>query len=429
MKSLKRFLALALALVCLPFAAPAEEPVPVHYVGTATLTLKVRVEPDREARSVDTIPERATVYVLEITNEEWLLVKTERATGYVLAKYVTGMLDAGGVDLSLLLEPPEIPDGEDPFTAQVEAFEENYVAYVMSADYLYETPDPDGRRIRHIDAGKELVVSTVSGDWSLVRYRNTEGYMLNSSLYKWDRLDPFAGEIPGLHVLPVVVFLSSTADVYSVEDNSILKDYPLPPGSCIAAYERDLLGRYRTPYHRTMGYVRADQVACELSVVPWQDARPGDLIAAMTTYYAVGVLTEKYRGRNWNIYLSTSMLSGTVLQPGQAFDMNQTIGPYRRSTGYHEAPIISSDAASGYGGGTCQVNTTFYVTNITLPILITHRRVHSDNDVGITYVPRGFDAAVGSGGINLQLVNTLPYAIRYQFFVSDGVMTCCIFRV
>jgi len=24
--------------------------------------------------------------------------------------------------------------------------------------------------------------------------------------------------------------------------------------------------------------------------------------------------------------------------------------------------------------------------------------------------------------------NTLPYAIRYQFLNSDGVLTCCIFR-
>ena len=30
--------------------------------------------------------------------------------------------------------------------------------------------------------------------------------------------------------------------------------------------------------------------------------------------------------------------------------------------------------------------------------------------------------------INLTLENTLPYAIRYQFFDCDGVLTCCIFR-
>ena len=39
---------------------------------------------------------------------------------------------------------------------------------------------------------------------------------------------------------------------------------------------------------------------------------------------------------------------------------------------------------------------------------------------------QGFDAAVGGGNINLTLENTLPYAIRYQFFDCDGVLTCCI---
>ena len=80
----------------------------------------------------------------------------------------------------------------------------------------------------------------------------------------------------------------------------------------------------------------------------------------------------------------------------------------------------------GYGGGTCQVNTTFYVCTIQVPLLVTHRKVHAE--VGMDYIPKGFDAAVGGGNINLTMKNTLPYAIRYQFMNSDGVLTCCIFR-
>ena len=72
------------------------------------------------------------------------------------------------------------------------------------------------------------------------------------------------------------------------------------------------------------------------------------------------------------------------------------------------------------------MNTTFYAATIQVPILVTHRRVHAD--VGIYYIKQGFDAAVGGGNINLTLENTLPYAIRYQFFDCDGVLTCCIFR-
>ncbi|MBE5793432.1 MAG: hypothetical protein E7323_01975 [Clostridiales bacterium] len=398
----------------------------INYVGKASSALKVRVEPDKNARGVDSVPKNSTVYVLELVGEDWAKIKTSNTTGYVLAKYISNMQDVSHLSAEELDEPEELPDGSDPFVAEVTEFKEGYKALVLTSDYIYETPTTNAPKVAHVLAAKEVIVSTVSGDWCLMRYKNTEGYMLCSSLYMWDRLDPYAGEIPGLTVMPKIVVTNRTAEVYSMEDNSILKDYPMPPGSCLTVYEKDALGRYRTPYHRTMGYINEDAVAYEMDVVPWEDAQPGDLIAAMTTFYAVGVTTLNYQGRNWNIYLATSMINGTVLQPGQAYDMNATIGPYRKSTGYHEAPIMSQDALTGYGGGTCQVNTTFYMTNIMLPILINHRRPHAD--VGIYYVPRGFDAAVGGGDINLQLTNTLPYAIRYQFFISDGVLTCCIFR-
>ena len=120
------------------------------------------------------------------------------------------------------------------------------------------------------------------------------------------------------------------------------------------------------------------------------------------------------------------MNTGTILQPGEEYNQHQTIGPFSQSTGYHKAPIMKKDALWGYGGGTCQVNTTFYIATIPLPILVTHRRVHAD--VGIYYAKKGFDAAVGGGSINLIMTNTMPYAIRYQMFVSDGVVTCCIYK-
>ena len=431
---MKRFLVLLMAallafspLMALAEAGGEDEEETIAYIGKASVALKVRVEPNKDARGMNSVPKNATVYVLELVNDEWAKIKLEKGEGYVMTKYITNMQEVSNLSVSDLLEPEKLPDGSVPFEADVTEFKEGYKAQTLTPAYIYESPNTNSGRVVYVPAATWITISTVSGDWSWVRYKNSEGYMLSSALYMWDRLDPYAGEIPGLSVMPKVIFLNRTCEVYSLEDNTPLKDYPLPPGSCIAVYEKDALGRYQTPYHRTTGYVNGDAVAYEMDVVPWEDAQPGDLIAAMTTYYAVGVTTLNYQGRNWNINLATHMINGTVLQPGQTYDMNKTIGPYRKSTGYHEAPIMSQDALTGYGGGTCQVNTTFYMTNIQLPILVTHRKVHAD--VGIYYVPRGFDAAVGGGDINLQLTNTLPYAIRYHFFMTDGALTCCIFRV
>jgi vancomycin resistance protein YoaR len=73
------------------------------------------------------------------------------------------------------------------------------------------------------------------------------------------------------------------------------------------------------------------------------------------------------------------------------------------------------------------VNTTLYNALIRAPILINWRKVHAD--VGIYYAPVGFDAAVGGGDITMIFTNTLPYAIRINFFMTDGCMTAGIFRV
>lgn len=427
---MKRLVTMLLAalLAFSPLMALAEaEEASIAYIGKASVALKVRVEPSKDARGMNSVPKNATVYVLELVNDDWAKIKLDNGEGYVMTKYISNMQEVTGLSVSDLLEPEKLPDGSRPFEADVTEFREGYKAQTLNPAYIYEAPNTNSGRVVYVPAATWLTISTVSGDWSWVSYKGTQGYMLSSSLYMWDRLDPYAGEIPGLAIMPKVIFLNRTCEVYSLEDNTPLKDYPLPPGSCIAVFEKDALGRYQTPYHRTTGYVNGDCVAYEMDVVPWEDAQPGDLIAAMTTYYAVGVTTLQYQGRNWNINLATHMINGTVLQPGQTYDMNKTIGPYRKSTGYHEAPIMSQNALTGYGGGTCQVNTTFYMTNIQLPILITHRKVHAD--VGIYYVPRGFDAAVGGGDINLQLTNTLPYAIRYHFFMTDGALTCCIFRV
>ncbi|MBE5801771.1 MAG: hypothetical protein E7319_05720 [Clostridiales bacterium] len=425
-------LALLMALLSVGFAEETDTDAAeqtgdqITHMGKASVALKVRIEPNKDARGIDSIPKNATVYIIEQTNDEWVKVHTSNTTGYVMVKYITNMQDINDLSVEEVMSPSDLPDGTVPFDAELLPFRDGYKAYLLTGAYMFATPHQESEKITYVSANKEVIVSQVSGDWCYARYQNKEGYMLNSGLYKWDRIDPYAGEIPGLTVMPKIAFITKTAEVYAVADNKSLKDYPVTPGACVAVYEKDPLGRYQTPYHRTMGYLEEDVIGYTMDVVPWDQAQPGDLIAAMTTFYAVGVSTLQYQGRNWNIYLASSMINGTVLQPGQEFNMNETIGPYRKSTGYHEAPIMSQNATTGYGGGTCQVNTTFYMTNIQVPILITHRKVHAD--VGIYYVPRGFDAAVGGGSINLTLVNTLPYAIRYQFFITDGVMTCCIFR-
>ena len=429
------FLLLLAAMMALsPLCALAQEAAeddldPITHTAIASVALKVRRSPSKDALAGDSIPRDSFVYIIEL-GEEWCKVRTTRMEGYVLTEYLDDItlydLEAaeanGTADLEIeVADPVEAPG----FTTSPDNFYEGYYAYAVKNAIIYLEPNELSRKIGTIPMYDKLIVSEVSGEWCLGRYENTCGYIRTSSLFKWDRIDPYVGEIPGLDIMPYLAFVNHTTTIYSMEDDSVLKT--INPGAAIAVFELDEEGRYPLPYWRTTGYIKEEDVAWIVPVKDWESAESGDLISTMSTYYAVGISTLQYQGRNWNIRLSSSMITGTILQPGEEYNQHQTIGPFSQSTGYHKAPIMKKDALWGYGGGTCQVNTTFYIATIQLPLLVTHRKVHAD--VGIYYAKKGFDAAVGGGDINLTMVNTMPYAIRYQMFVSDGLVTCCIYKV
>lgn len=398
------------------------------YVATASVDLKMRRGPGREYYGAGQVRKGDLVYILEL-GEEWSKIRTQRNTGYVLTQYLKDLRD---YDASRGVVGDAANPSREPLSITVgtgdSSFKQGYKATTVKTAVMRAEPDDRSRGLTSIPTYRDVIVSHVQGDWSYAQYKGYTGYILNTALFKWDRIDPYAGPIPGNIVYPTLAFVKHTTDILDYHNTrkkpKILKT--INPGSAICVEAPDEQGRYKTPYWRVTGYVTQEDIAYTMDVVPWEEAQVGDLISVMTTYYGVGVSTLNFQGRNWNIYLSTSMISGSVLQPGAQFNVNQCIGPYRRSTGYKTAPIASPTALVGYGGGTCQVNTTLYNTLIQVPILVNHRKVHAN--VGAVYALKGFDAAVGGGDINMIFTNTLPYAIRFNFFMSDGVLTCCIFR-
>ena len=423
------FLAVLMLLSSVNFAALAqEEEAPITHIALSTVALKVRAKPADNAGGRDSIPRDSFVYIIEY-GDDWCKVRTERTEGYIKTKYLTEIRaqSAEAEDESDAETPASAaqPSGEG-FTMTEDTFEEKFIAHTVK-DYasVYEKPAENSRRRTQIKIYKKVIVGEIQGDWCYVCYNNNVyGYMRTEHLFKWDRIDPYAGDIPGLEIWPYIAFVNKSTLIKDIDTG---EEYvTVNPGSAISVGEKDSFGRYPLPYHRATAYINEEDVAYVMPVVPWDEAESGDLISVMTTFFAVGKSTLQYQGRNWNIHLSSAFISGTVLQPGEEYNQYTVIGPYRQSTGYHSAPIMSSEKLAGYGGGTCQTNTTFYITVMQVPLLVTHRKVHAE--VGMYYAEKGFDAAVGGGDINLVMENSLPYPVRFQFFNSDGVLTCCVFR-
>lgn len=408
--------------------AAQEDEDAARYVATATAQLKVRREPDKDSFGNGSIAKGEMVYILELGNE-WSKIDTGRNIGYVQTRYLSDIREYSASQGASAATTDA--DGAvvvvDTSSNTPETFQEKFKAYAYKTVVARREMDERSASAFRITKYSEVTVGANQGDWSYIRYKNSYGYVPTSALFKWDRIDPYAGDIPGCIKHIGLAFVNHTTDIKSYDDNGkeVLKT--VNPGSALAVDTLDDLGRYPLPYWRTTGYVNESDVGYLLPVVPWEDAHSGDLISCMSTFYAVGIHTLNYQGRNYNIYLGSSFISGTVMQPGDTVNIYDVMGPYRKSTGYHRAPIMSPGALWGYGGGTCQVNTTLYNALIQVPIYINWRKVHAE--VGIYYCPVGFDAAVGGGDITMIFTNTLPYAIRINYFMSDGCLTVGIFKV
>lgn len=184
--------------------------------------------------------------------------------GYVLTQYLDDItlydLEAaeanGTADLEIdVAEPINAPN----FTTSPENFHEGYYAYAVKNAVIYLEPNELSRKIGSVPIYDQVIVSEVSGEWCLARYEDTCGFIRTSSLFKWDRIDPYVGEIPGLDIMPYLAFVNHTTTIYSMEDDSVLKT--INPGAAIAVFELDEEGRYPLPYWRTTGYIKEEDVA------------------------------------------------------------------------------------------------------------------------------------------------------------------------
>lgn len=441
------FLIFCVLTTVLP-AFAAEEA--AHYTAIAASQLKMRKTPFKDAFGNGQIREGDTVHIIEY-DAEWAKVIRGKTVGYVLVRYLDNIQPVPGDETVSKQYSSSEPDTEENgnsldsqetigqmqnhnayhqnFSMTPSNFQAKFKASTIGSHEIMRTPEEEAKILAYLKIYTELDVGEVVGDWCFVRYGNVYGYIKTKNLFKWDRYDAYAGPIPNLDVWTQLIWINKEVRVRELGTNKVLDCVNadtgdvLMPGAAIAAWDKDDEGRYIFPVERTYGYVYEEDVAYAMPVKDWETAESGDLISVMTTFFSVGVHTLEFQGRNWNIRLAGTMINGTVLQPGETYNQNDVIGPYSKPTGYKVAPTTTK---AGYGGGTCQINSTFYVTSIQVPILITQRQVHQN--VGMHYIKIGLDASVGGGNNTLRLMNTLPYAIRYQFFISDGVLTCAIFR-
>ncbi len=117
--------------------------------------------------------------------------------------------------------------------------------------------------------------------------------------------------------------------------------------------------------------------------------------------------------RNTNLQLAINAINGKVLNPGEEFSFNQTVGPRTEEKGYREAIGYDEhgEKEQTVGGGVCQISSTLYMAAKNGNFEITERHSHSHE---VPYADSDNDATVSYEGYDFKFQNNRdkPVTIR-----------------
>lgn len=317
----------------------------------------------------------------------------------------------------------EDSDGEaQAASVTQEAEEAPYYGVIGKKLTVYKWGDEDATVLGSVETGTVVDVYEKGRTWTKIDYEGSLGYVLTKFVERVQRKNPFDGPMPGT---------SEHVSVgYVLRDTSFLPEgyryaIEVSQGSWLSI-EKIEDGRAYFPYRREPELVSVSVDRLKLyDFVPWDEAQPGDLLYAFTSFYSTSTAKEGNANRVYNIGLASDRLTSIRVKAGESFSFNAICGPYSKENGYRSAPILSGESAMGYGGGVCQVCSTLYNIVLRVPAVVEDMNWHSQG--GVSYLPAGFDATV-SDTKDMVFRNVLPYDVRIEFESLDGVMTAFLFR-
>ncbi|NLY54163.1 MAG: hypothetical protein GX060_06070 [Firmicutes bacterium] len=162
-----------------------------------------------------------------------------------------------------------------------------------------------------------------------------------------------------------------------------------------------------------------------IEALPWEkEAAVQRLLAEHGATIRMGAfattLPDPLPGEEHNVAHVADLLAGTVVQPGQVFSMNETLGPYTSERGFREGIVyIGGQVGRGVGGGVCKMATTLYNVAILADLPVIARRNHS---MLVPYANPGQDATVSSSGVDLKFKNDTDHPIVIWAAKEDATL-------
>ena len=122
-----------------------------------------------------------------------------------------------------------------------------------------------------------------------------------------------------------------------------------------------------------------------------------------------------------NVKLASAAFDGTVLNSGDVFSYNETVGQRTIEKGYKAAPAyVQGETVDEIGGGVCQPSSTLYYACLLANLEITERYAHRYIP---NYITRGMDATVSWGGPDYKFTNDTKYPLKITAKYDKGYLT------
>ena len=340
------------------------------------------------------------------------------------------------IEMEGFADPEEDTAGDvSQMPASIEGLEPLYIATIKpfaggSAIRMRALQTSESDTVCVVEKGQKVTVYAVYPSYGLAEYDGYVGYIIRTWVDEnMQTIDPEKTPPYGTVPAQFVATVKELAPVYTSPSTSAdVNDIKPGPGSKVAVLEF-VDGFAKVLYWRSYGYIEASKLTDLVTVSPTENPMSNDTpIAAFCSFFEYNTGKEGNDGRCKNIVRSCELMT-RVMQPGEVLEFNAHIGPYKRTNGYHPAPVlISGGSQLGYGGGTCQSSSTLYNTVRQLSgITILHRRPHGPGCA--RYLPMHQDAAVGNKQLNFIFRNDYDFPIRFLAeSTGEGVICIQVFR-
>jgi len=128
-------------------------------------------------------------------------------------------------------------------------------------------------------------------------------------------------------------------------------------------------------------------------------------------------LTSEPR-RTGNIINGASKINGTLIRPGEEFNLGDALGPLDAAHGYVQAgAIVNGEHTNAWGGGLSQMSTTTYNAAYFAGMELVEHHPHSE---WFSRYPEGRESTIFTPEINLRWKNNTPYGALVQSWVEGG---------